>query len=228
MSVYLGSTQIQSPPKMYVGETLVTAQPWWLAGGIHPSHVVAAYQPKGAASLAESYINLANPSAYQLSTIYGSPSLVTANGWFLESSCIKTNIYPTNNTTVAIRYTSENAQDYRILVGVTDGSGIRYRYYPSVANKINVIRKDSFLHTTNLISGTVVISDALYVNGVSVLALPTTAFTLLQDLYIGMQNNSGATQLASAIRASVQCVAVYNTILNSAQALAITNAMNAL
>lgn len=35
--------------------------PWYLSGGVVAANCIAAYQPKGAASLAASYINLANP-----------------------------------------------------------------------------------------------------------------------------------------------------------------------
>jgi len=41
-------------------------EPWWLSGGIAAANCVAAYQPKGAASLEASYVNLANPGTYNL------------------------------------------------------------------------------------------------------------------------------------------------------------------
>lgn len=54
--------------------------PWWLAGGIDPANVAAVWQPKGAASLAASYVNLANPGTFDL-TVGKAPSFDPSVGW---------------------------------------------------------------------------------------------------------------------------------------------------
>lgn len=56
---------------------------WWLAGGVDPADCVAAYQPKGAADLAASYVNLANPGTYNASVPTGkdAPSFAAGIGW---------------------------------------------------------------------------------------------------------------------------------------------------
>jgi len=53
---------------------------WWLAGGVNPANVVAAYQAKGAASYAASKVNLANPGTYD-ATEGVAPSWDAATGW---------------------------------------------------------------------------------------------------------------------------------------------------
>ena len=60
-----------------------SASTWWDLGGTITS-CVAAYQPKGAADLAASYVNLANPGTYDLAPD-GSPSFNTNDGIIIPS-----------------------------------------------------------------------------------------------------------------------------------------------
>ena len=57
----------------------VSITPWYLAGGV--SAPQAAYQAKGASSLAASYVNLANPGTNNASPSGTEPAFSTANGW---------------------------------------------------------------------------------------------------------------------------------------------------
>jgi hypothetical protein len=80
---------------------------WWLAGGIHPSQVVAAYQPKGAVDLAASYVNLANPGTYDAIPI-AAPTL-SDNGWLGSGdAALNTGIVPGTRVTIIIRLMSDN------------------------------------------------------------------------------------------------------------------------
>ena len=59
---------------------------WWIPTGFNSSNCLIAYQPKGAADQASSYINLANPGTYNAyaGTV---PSWSASKGWtFLDSS----------------------------------------------------------------------------------------------------------------------------------------------
>jgi hypothetical protein len=58
------------------------AIPWYLSGGIVAANCIAAYQPKGAASLAASYVNLANPGTYNLTNGHATPvNWGATTGW---------------------------------------------------------------------------------------------------------------------------------------------------
>lgn len=57
---------------------------WWLAGGAPAP--VAAYQPKGAASLAASYVNLANPGMYDVVEGAAYPSWSAGVGWSFSAA----------------------------------------------------------------------------------------------------------------------------------------------
>jgi hypothetical protein len=63
----------------------VAADDWWLAGGISAANVVAAYQPVGAASLAASYVNLANPGTYDAAPGVA-PTWGAATGWIFNGT----------------------------------------------------------------------------------------------------------------------------------------------
>jgi hypothetical protein len=76
------------------GTALSTANPWWLSGGIAAANCIAAYQPKGAADLAASYINLANPGTYNAAPGVA-PTWDAVNGWiFPGNKYLKTGVIP--------------------------------------------------------------------------------------------------------------------------------------
>lgn len=60
-----------------------SASKWFLAGGVNAANCIAAYAPKGAASLAASYTNLANPGTYDATTT-SAPTWSAANGWMFD------------------------------------------------------------------------------------------------------------------------------------------------
>jgi hypothetical protein len=61
------------------------AVPWWLAGGVAAANAIAVYQPKGAADLAASYVNLANPGTYDAAP-GTAPTFDAATGWTFNGS----------------------------------------------------------------------------------------------------------------------------------------------
>jgi len=97
--------------------------PWYRAGGAPVP--VAAYQPKGAASLAASYVNLANPGTYDAAA-GPTPATLAANGWSFAGTneSVITTYTPTMPITVCIRFVPATFAGYRALVGhVGSGSG---------------------------------------------------------------------------------------------------------
>lgn len=59
---------------------------WWLAGGIPGSNCLAAFKPKGAASLAASYVNLASGGATWDAAPGVAPTFDTSYGWDFNSA----------------------------------------------------------------------------------------------------------------------------------------------
>lgn len=71
---------------------------WWCPCGIYPSDVVAAYQPKGAASFIASLINLANPGIHNAIDPGGinTPGWNNIDGWVSAGNYLTSDIIPTS------------------------------------------------------------------------------------------------------------------------------------
>ena len=93
-------------------------QKWWLAGGIHPSQVVAAYQPKGAASLDASYINLANPGTYDAQV--GSVPKLDSSGWVFDGLAGTGYLLGpgASQAGLLVRYSDAIDENYGVVAGV--------------------------------------------------------------------------------------------------------------
>lgn len=87
------------------------AAAWWLAGGAPTP--VAVYQPKGAASLAASYVNLVNPGTYDAAP--GVAPTLGADGWeFSASAYLTTDLVPA----------SDQSWSALAAFNITSGSGV--------------------------------------------------------------------------------------------------------
>jgi hypothetical protein len=81
---------------------------WWAVGGI-AEICIGAYQPMGAASLAASYINLANPT--NNAAPGSAPSFDTAVGWtFSDTHWLGTNIIAAANYSMIGRFSGTTAR----------------------------------------------------------------------------------------------------------------------
>ena len=115
------------------------AVPWWLYGGVTP---FAAYAPKGAASLADSYINLANPGTYDASPAITAPTFSTATGWTMLNSPLYTgannaaSIVPAVGWTILVKFLNAAANgglfavtgNYRWTIWPNTTSGVDFLY----------------------------------------------------------------------------------------------------
>jgi len=86
----------------------VAAIPWYLSGGIAAANCIAAYQPKGAASLAASYANLPNPGTYNAVPL-DAITVLNAYGWYWNDyniviCSLKAGIDASTMITVVVRY----------------------------------------------------------------------------------------------------------------------------
>ncbi len=105
------------------------ASGWWDNNGAI-SGCVAAYQPIGAASLAASYSNLANPGTYDCTVFAGhtAPTFATETGWTFDGGnhTLKTNVTnPGAWWSCIARVTYDSARN-GMAVGVWVGWGVGY------------------------------------------------------------------------------------------------------
>lgn len=213
------------------------AAPWWLAGGVSAANCVAAYQPKGAASLAASYVNLANPGTYDASAPVAAPTFDTATGWTFNGSTqhLLTGIVPANLTyTYIVRFSD----------GPTSGGG-----YSTVLSSYNGNSQCVWMSTKNTAgyrmyghgnllnsSGAAaaagvqaIVGNGAYFNGSSEGTIPTGS-TPTPQITIATLNNGGtpATSTTFAFNGKIQAIAIYNTTLTAPQVAAISAAMSLL
>jgi hypothetical protein len=105
-----------------------TETTWWLAGGISAANCIAAYQPKGAADLATSYVNLNAPGTNNAAPLTGAPTFNAALGWVGVAGCTGLRVStwvtpaPSNIMSVVVRTTGTPT-----YVPITDMS-VAYRF----------------------------------------------------------------------------------------------------
>lgn len=102
---------------------------WWLGGGA--PNPIATWQPKGAASLAASYINLANPGTYNAAA-GTAPSFSSSTGWGLVTASAQyliTGLVPGDDWTLLVRF-SDAESGSRYLMRVDKASNWRFGFSP--------------------------------------------------------------------------------------------------
>lgn len=221
------SRVISIPPIFSVRHRAPAAIPWWLLGGA--TGVVAVYQPKGAASQASSYVNLANPGTYDAAPGVA-PSWTGATGWAFDGSSqyLTTGVVPIHPMSLIVRFANGyTGPQARVTAGCYDGKafiletgygGARYYEYgtaytgPGAAVAAGVM---CLTPTQGYLDGAI---DGTTISG---------GFTLpIHALTIGGRNDGSAVNVLWI--GNIYACALYGTSLSAAQVLAISTAMAAL
>lgn len=209
------------------------AVPWWLSGGVAAGNAVAVYQPKGAASLAASYVNLANPGTYDAAP--GVAPTLTADGWTFNGSSqyLTTGVVPTGVETVLCRFS--NAQNFATeicMFGSQGGSSTIFTIEPSYNNKVRYrfgsggigVHPDVAPGLTAGVLG--MAGRNAYRNGVDEnVSLSAWSGTGIST-YIGALHFGAGAVLHWP--GKIQAVAIYSATLTAAQVAAISSAMSSL
>lgn len=181
---------------------------WWEAGGAPTP--VAVYQPKGAASLAASYVNLANPGTYDAAPGIAYPSWSSA-GWATNGvdQYLMTGVVASANYTALIKYAG--MVDGGIIIGARDwNTGAQYcieiqswggRFFNGGTT---TLWDNAYTGAVKALAGRVA-----YTNGVVVGTSPDTDDAPAFDLYIGARHNvSIADEFTDA---TIEAVAIWDT-----------------
>lgn len=207
--------------------------PWYLAGGVLAASCVAAYQPKGALSLAASYINLANPGTNNAAPGVA-PTWDAATGWYGDNTkYLATGIIPASGWSAICRFSGLSTGDNdQILFGSYGGASGQYF---GCQARYGVVDDHYYFNGglstglgARLTAGVMAIAGASgYLDGLAeTTTIPAWGAATTREIYLLAFNNNGS--LVSAMTGYIQAVAIYNTILTAPQVAAITNAMNAL
>jgi len=212
----------------------LTALPWYRAGGAPLP--VAAYQPKGASSLAASYVNLANPGTYDAAP--GVAPTLDASGWVFDGSArLNSGVIPDNNQTwsAVVRYSSFSlAADYQTIFGINTGGATPAVFAITLGRSAdNNVYYENGSYVPKPISpaaATLAIAANLaYRNGIDegVTVSPVVgAWT--EGVQIGCVLNIASSLYARFFVGNIQALAIYNTTLTAPQIAAVSAAMAAL
>lgn len=206
------------------------AVPWYLAGGVAAANCKAAYQPIGAASLAASYTNLANPGTYDAAP-GTAPSHASATGWTFNGTTqyLDTGYAPPNQAAISMLV--------RFSDGITTGGGgslllvtsngalnLGLTSYSSLFGTAWFVANGGSSTPAGVASGVLGMTGTQgYLNGAAYGASYTgTGAASHRTFYIGAYHGASPSFFWPG---KVQAVAIYSVNLTVAQMLAISTAM---
>ena len=202
--------------------SMATPTQWWLSGGISAANCIAAYAPKGAADLASSYMNLANPGTYNAAPGVA-PTFATADGWTFNgaSQYLTTGIVPAAGWSIAIRYSN--------MTGGGGMAGARIAFANS--QFYTLINRFAYGNANNdtwlgVAGATIVMAaGAAYVDSVLKGTLSGTFGGTVPSIFIGAINTNGTVSIYGSVK--IQAISIYNISIAS-YVSALTTAINAL
>ena len=177
------------------------ARPRGISPAGYAANCVAAYVPKGAASLAVSYVNLANPGTYDC-TLGNTPTLVAA-GWSFNGTddSLITGITPADkNFTILLRYSGFTVVADKILVGsYVSGAAIGLASFETDGTfhyKNGRYNTSDYNETSSATSGVIGLAGRKAYRDGALLGdiVGDEAVAPYADIYIGSDNNGGAWQ----------------------------------
>lgn len=225
------------------------ATPWYLEGGVSAANCIAAYQPKGAADIAASYVNLASPGTNDAAP-GSAPTFDTATGWYFAtnkylvvgSGALLTAVpmsmicrfqAPNVTTNYALMSTHRKTVQLNSFALYASGgnTGDPVEAY-TTSNITYPYAKSSAGYTANVWYVATGVwaaanSRAAYLDGANK-GTNTTSVTPsgIDETTIGVTHNSS--EYGNYLAGYVAACAFYNVALSDAQVLAISTAMAAL
>ena len=196
---------------------------WWRAGGA--PEPVAAYQPIGAASLAASYVNLANPGVFdaapQSTPVWSSAGWDMTTNWRLLTGITGIAV-GFDGWSMLVRFSA--ASSAHSAFGVYNAAGNSFSIFPSLSSRVYyTINQDNFI-TPALTAGVLGIAgNTGYRNGSFDLALSGGGNPTGQ-IVIGARNDT-TSQFWSGVW---EAGAIWDTTLTAPQMAAVSAAMAAL
>lgn len=187
------------------------AAPWWMAAGVTP---VAAYGAKGAASLAASYVNLANPGTYDAAPGVA-PTWDAVGGWTFNGTTqyLTTGVVPASGWSMIVRFSDVTVAS-RWLCGCESPQF----YLASNWSGGALYGANGFgFRAPGIAAGVIAIAGQQpYRNGATDGAtVGSIGWTTTRAISIGAVNSSGT--LTGFVTGKIQHVILYDTTLFAAQ-----------
>jgi hypothetical protein len=173
---------------------------WWTCGGLCSASI--AYQPKGAASLALSYKNLANPGTND--AFPGTaPTWDAVNGWKFDAASsmyLRTGQLPEAGAAMLIQFTGATIDGATWLAGGDNEANARFLILPNAGNLVYYGAGGIVTVAPRLTAGNLGIASP---DGGAIGAFSGTAY----EIYIGADNKAGTAMFW--ITANVQAFAYW-------------------
>lgn len=203
---------------------------WWNNNGAIAG-CVAAYQPKGAANLAASYVNLANPGTNNAFDGGSPPSFNAASGWTFDgiSNVLATGITPSGQTyTGIVQFSGVSGGGGNWIFGESASQLFGIQPIDDQGSPNVAYLNGSFVRVSpSLTSGNLAVAgNQGYRNGTADGGTISSGAGAHTDIYIGAAKAGG---VASSFRSCViVAIAFYSTTLSAGQVATIAAAMAAL
>jgi hypothetical protein len=224
---------------------------WWSAGGISAENCIAAFQPKGAASLAASYVNLASGGATWDAATGNEPTFAAETGWTFNGSndylvvgsgailtappltivaLVRTSNMTASKTIAAIKKTTANTGWQMATSGAIAGDPIRMQSMLNGSSAYADSTSGYLENTWHVAAGGSAshASRAAFIDGGS-MGTDTTTKEVSEDVDITLigATHNGA-QLTGWFEGDIAALAFYNAAITQTQIAAVAAAMAAL
>jgi hypothetical protein len=194
-----------------VRQPLGGAVPWWLTGGIAAANCIAAYQPKGAANLAASYVNFAHPGTYDAAPGVA-PGWDTTIGWiFSIPKYLKTGIVPTLTYSMMVQFSGyTTGATAKALAGCYSTSTQNFLIHAEMsAGFVGYWNGGSLTGSASMAAGNLCVAGKTgYKNGVIDGTIPAGGTNNAIEIYIGALNGAGTPSQHTAC--NMQALAIYD------------------
>jgi len=225
-------------PSFGGGAVAATTPGWWLSGGISASDVAGVWQPKGAASLAASYLRLDGDQGYaniDPAVVGGGlPGVAPgfgANGWvFNGTQYLNSGIVPAIGYSMLARFSNASG-DTTAVCGSTRTNAPIGRFYLRHRH-IGTNRIYGYGDSVRNISGALtsgvmgLAGVNCYLDGVSDGTIVGSWTNNEYAIFFGASNNSNT--VATNLIGNAEAITIYKTIISAAQVAAVSAAMAAL
>lgn len=233
---------MQDAGRAQIAQPGAAVTPWWLSGGIAAANCLAAYTPKGAASLAASYDNNAAPGnglpdgTYDAYVVTNAPGFNTTDGWIMGRTSLQflmTAIVTNTGYSAIGRFSDVNPITGNVihsLFGGRNASGTQRFFVQPWRSFFGSIEHvygygAQFLRPLQYTSGTMALCGGNgYINGAFDYATGG-AYTGGATFSIGIEGYNAS---SNPFGGKIQAIAVYNVTLTATQVAAVSTAMMAL
>lgn len=204
----------------------IIAVPRWLTGGIPVANCLAAFEPKGATNLANSYINKNTPGIGDC-TLGTAPTWDATSGWKfagVSSQYLITAVPMGSTTSVIVRFSNSSGSNTMVGSRTSGNNGIFIR--PTNATGLRYVNGAQLDVLPTLVAGVLAISGKnVYRNGVSDGTIGAGNNTNTNVAYISALNSTGVP--GTYWTGYIQAIYFYNIAIDP-YVVALTAAMNAL